>query len=93
MRYHPLTRDQLRTIYDANPVPAVRRLPWEIHRLRAGVLRANDLVRAMDRFKGQNRLDPGSELALIALREAQDKPVLFYRVDRRSCRWSWALPT
>jgi hypothetical protein len=77
MRYRPLTRDQLRAIYEANPIPPVRRLLWEIHRLRATVLRANDFLRALDRFKGQNRLDPGSDLALTGLREAlKDEPVL-----------------
>jgi hypothetical protein len=30
-KFPPLNRDQLRTIYEASPTPAVRRLLWEIH--------------------------------------------------------------
>lgn len=77
VRYSPLIRDQLRAIYETNPTPAVRRLLWEIHRLRAVALRANDFVRAVDRFQGESRLDPGSGLALKSLRAAlQDEPVV-----------------
>ena len=76
-RYRPLTRDQLRAIYEANPVPAVRRLLWEIHRLRAVVLRASDFARSIDRFKGDSKLDQGSKMALTNLREAlREEPVV-----------------
>jgi hypothetical protein len=44
-RFPPLTSDQLREIWQRAPIAAVRRLLWEIHRLRALVLRANDFVR------------------------------------------------
>jgi hypothetical protein len=43
--FPPLTSDQLREIPRRAPIAAVRRLLWEIHRLRALVLRANDFVR------------------------------------------------
>lgn len=58
-------------------MPPVRRLLWEIHWLRAVVLRANDFVRSVDRFRSDSKLDPGSKLALTSLREAlQDEPVV-----------------
>lgn len=53
-------------IYETNPTPAVKRLLWEIHRLRAAVLRANDLLRALDYYKV--KLDPQSALAVTGLR-------------------------
>ena len=76
MAYRPLTRDQLRATYEANPLSPVRRLLWEIHRLRAVVLRAN-FMRALDRFGGDGKLDPGSRMALTSLREAlREEPVV-----------------
>jgi hypothetical protein len=83
-RYRPLTGEQLRAIYETNPTPAVRRLLWEIHRLRAAVLRADDFVRALERYKGESRLDPGSGLALTSLREAlREEPVVKEETARR----------
>src|SRR5215470_10308094 len=41
----PLTREQLKDMWQRTREPAVRILLWEIHRLRALVLRANDFVR------------------------------------------------
>jgi hypothetical protein len=76
-RYRPLSGEQLRAIYETNPTPAVKRLLWEIHRLRAVVLRADDFVRTLARYKGDSRLDPGSGLALANLREAlHEEPVV-----------------
>jgi hypothetical protein len=41
------------------------------------VLRANDFMRAVDRFSGGSKLDPGSKIALTSLREAlQDEPAV-----------------
>jgi hypothetical protein len=95
VRYRPLTRDQPRTVYETNPTPAVKRLLWEIHRLRAVVLRANDLVRSID-YNG-TKLVPASGLALKGLREAlQSEPVVPpssfspHASQRRSC---WARAT
>ena len=83
-RYRPLTGEQLRVIYETNPTPAVRRLLWEIHRLRAAVLRADDFVRTLARYQGESRLDPGSRLALTSLREAlADEPVVEEEAARR----------
>jgi hypothetical protein len=83
-RYRPLTSEQLRAIYEANPTPAVKRLLWEIHRLRASVLRADDFVRALERHKGESRLDPGSGIALTSLREAlREEPVVKEEAARR----------
>jgi hypothetical protein len=83
-RYRPLTGEQLRVIYETNPTPAVKRLLWEIHRLRAVVLRADDFVRTLARYKGDSRLDPGSGLALTSLREAlRDEPVVNEDAARR----------
>jgi len=60
-----------------SPEPAIKRLLWEVRRLRATVLRSNDLVRAVDRFNGQSKLDQESVLALTRLREAvKDEPVV-----------------
>lgn len=53
----------------------VERLLWEVHRLRAVVLRANDLVRAID--YNDTKLDPASGLALKSLHEAlEGEPVV-----------------
>jgi hypothetical protein len=39
----PLTAAELAEIYERNPTAAVRRLLWEIHRLRSTILRANQI--------------------------------------------------
>jgi hypothetical protein len=75
--YRPLNRDQLRAIFEANPLPPVRRLLWEIHRLRAVALRASNLLRAMDYNGSSARLDPASKLALVGLSEMlEGEPVV-----------------
>ena len=58
-RYRPLSGEQLRAIYETNPTPAVKRLLWEIHRLRAVVLRADD-------FTGLRASEPGETQKLPA---------------------------
>jgi hypothetical protein len=83
-RHRPLTGEQLRVIYETNPTPAVKRLLWEIHRLRAVVLRADDFLRALERYQGDSRLDPGSRLALSNLQEAlREEPVVKEDAARR----------
>ena len=55
----PLTRTQLRDVWAQNPTPTTKLLLWEIHRLRALVLRANDLVRSISTrgaLSGRERL-------------------------------------
>jgi hypothetical protein len=59
-RFPPLTSDQLRAIYEANPSTAVRRLLWEIHRLRVVAIHADDFVRMAVYHKSDTRLDPHS---------------------------------
>jgi hypothetical protein len=41
----PLTAAELAEIYDSQPTPQVLRLLWEIHRLRATILRADQIRR------------------------------------------------
>lgn len=41
----PLTAAELAEIYDQNPIPAVLKLLWEIHRLRATIGRADQIRR------------------------------------------------
>ena len=81
-KFVPLTRDQLRVIYETNPTPAVKRLLFDIKQLRAVALRAHDLVRTID-YHG-DRLDPASNLALGSLREAlEHEPVVQEEKTRR----------
>jgi hypothetical protein len=69
-------------IYETSPTPAVKRLLWEIKRLRAVALRAHDLVRTID-YNG-TKLDPASKLALGSLRESLDQePVVQEEKARR----------
>ena len=69
-RFPPLTRDQLREIWLRGPIAGVRRLLWEIHRLRALVLRANDFVRMPTYYKAEQRMDTTSRNLLEGLRES-----------------------
>ena len=65
----PLTRDQLRAIYETNPTPAVKRLLWEIKRLRGIVVLANSLFVSMDRARHSGaRLTEDSQKILDQLR-------------------------
>lgn len=47
-----LTRTNLRKLWLSNPTPEVQALLWEIHRLRAIVLRADQLVRELGPLGG-----------------------------------------
>jgi hypothetical protein len=69
-RFPPLTRDQLGEIWQRAPIAAVRLLLWEIHRLRALVLRANDFVRMATYYKAEQRMDTTSRSLLEGLRES-----------------------
>jgi hypothetical protein len=70
MRHRPpLTKEQLRAIWEKNKSPEVRELLWEIHRLRAVVLRADQLQRSLGNVGG------GTGIILQALRSTlQDEP-------------------
>jgi hypothetical protein len=72
-KYPPLTKGQLRAIYEDAPTRPVKRLLWEIHRLRAVVLLAHDFVRSIDRHRHSNTLTTGSYDALDRLRSALDR--------------------
>lgn len=43
----PLTAAQLAQIYVEHPTPVVLQLRWEIHRLRATILRTNQVLRSI----------------------------------------------
>jgi hypothetical protein len=45
----PLTAARLAELYDQNPSPVVTELLWEIHRLRAVILRAHQIRRTIAR--------------------------------------------
>jgi len=52
-------------------------LLWEIHRLRALVLRANDLIRSMSARGGDRTLDSTTQALLVGLRaELAREPVV-----------------
>jgi hypothetical protein len=68
-QFPPLTRDQLRAIWTPASSPAVRLLLWEIHRLRALVLRANDFVRHATQRGVAKGMDSTSSALLDGLRE------------------------
>ena len=76
-RFPPLNSDQLRELWQRAPIAAVRRLLWEIHRLRALVLRANDFVRSATYYKAEQRMDTTSRSLLEGLRESlKEEPVV-----------------
>jgi hypothetical protein len=84
LRFPPLTRDQLRAIWQRAPSPAVRLLLWEIHRLRALVLRANDFVRHATQRGAAKGMDTTSSAILDGLRESlEDEPVVREEEARR----------
>jgi hypothetical protein len=72
-RFPPLTRDQLRELWQRAPIAGVRRLLREIHRLRALVLRANDFVRMATYYKAEQRMDTTSRGLLEAARVAEGR--------------------
>jgi hypothetical protein len=73
----PLTREHLRAIWECNPLPVVRRLLWEIHRLRALVLRANDFARMAAYHHLERHMDTTSRSLLEGLRDSlKDEPVV-----------------
>ena len=83
-RFPPLTSDQLRAIWQRAPIAAVRLLLWEIHRLRALVLRANDFVRMATYYKAEQRMDTTSRSLLEGLRESlKEEPVVKEEDARR----------
>jgi hypothetical protein len=76
-RYQPLTSDQLRAIYEASPTPAVRRLLWEIHRLRATILIADQLHQRLTETGAAARTDTTTQLLIGSLQERlKDEPVV-----------------
>ena len=76
-KYQPLTRDQLRAIYEASPTPAVRRLLWEIHRLRATILSADQLYQRLIETGTAARTDTTTQLLIGSLQERlKDEPVV-----------------
>ncbi len=68
-RFPPLTRAELRELWERNPLPAVRRLLWEVYRLRAVALRAADLIRTLRHQGDDNRLAPMSQSMLKNVEE------------------------
>jgi hypothetical protein len=76
-KYQSLTSDQLRAIYEASPTPAVRRLLWEIHRLRATILAADQLNQRLVETGAAARMDTTTQLLVGALQERlKDEPVV-----------------
>jgi hypothetical protein len=76
-RFPPLSRDQFRAIWKRAPGPAVKLLLWEVHRLRALVLRANDFVRHATSSGAARTMDTTSSALLDGLRESlDDEPVV-----------------
>ena len=76
-KYQPLTRDQLRAFYEASPTPAVRRLLWEIHRLRATILAADQLYQRLIETGTAARADTTTQLLIGSLQErSKDEPVV-----------------
>lgn len=47
----PLTAERLAEIWDAHPSPIVLELLWEIHRLRATILRADQIRRELRPYR------------------------------------------
>ena len=84
-KYQPLTRDQLRAIYEASPTPAVRRLLWEIHRLRGTILAADQLNQRLIETGAAARVDTTTQLLIGSLQERlRDEPVVREREVQRA---------
>ena len=76
-RFPPLTRDQLRAIWERSRLPVVRSLLWEIKRLRALVLRANDFVRMATYHKLERHMDSTTRTLFTSLQEGvKEEPVV-----------------
>ena len=74
-KYEPLNSDQLRAIHKVNPTPGVRRLLWEIHRLRATILAADQLNQRLIETGAAARLDTTTQLLIGSLQERlKDEP-------------------
>ena len=80
----PLTREQLKDIWQRTREPAVRMLLWEIHRLRGLILRANDFVRQA-RYHGLYRhMDATSQTLFKGLQDSlKQEPVVAEDEARR----------
>ena len=73
----PLTREQLKDIWQRTREPAVRMLLWEIHRLRALVLRANDFLRQAKYHGLYRHMDTTTQTLFKGLQDAlKQKPVV-----------------
>ena len=68
-RFPSLTREQLRAIWERNPLPVVRRLLWEVYRLRVVVLRTSGFVRMLRHQGDHERLAPMSKTLLTSVEE------------------------
>jgi len=80
----PLTREQLKDIWQRARQPAVRILLWEIHRLRALVLRANDFVRMAKYHRLERHMDSTSRTLFRGLHDAlKQEPVVVEDEARR----------
>ena len=88
LRFPPLTRDQLRAIWQRAPSPAVRLLLWEIHRLRALVLRANDFVRMAKHRGAAKQMDTTSSALLDGLRQSLEGEPVVKEDEARRGGWS-----
>jgi hypothetical protein len=76
-RFPPLTREKLRAVWERSRTPAVRRLLWEIHRLRALVLRASDFARMITYHRLERHMDSTSRTLFEGLRDSlKDEPVV-----------------
>jgi hypothetical protein len=83
-RRPPLTRRELRQIGQANKTPAVRDLLWEIHRLRAIALKADQLQNRLLELGIIARLDPTTKLIAESLAAAlHDEPVVLENAHAR----------
>ena len=73
----PLTREQQKDIWQRSRQPAVHVLLWEIHRLRALVLRANDFVRQAKYHGLYRHMDTTSQTLFRGLQDAlNQEPVV-----------------
>jgi hypothetical protein len=85
-RRPPLTRRELRQIGQANKTPAVHDLLWELHRLRAIALKADQLENRLLELGIIARLDPTTKLIAESLAAAlHDEPVVLEPGQARHC--------
>jgi hypothetical protein len=77
-RRSPLTRQQLRQIWERSRTRGVRDLLWEIHRLRAIALRSHQLQTRLLEAGLFSRFDPTTKLIVDGLAEAlREEPAVF----------------